>query len=105
VPDPGHQLLLRRGIARQLIGDHHARCPALALEELARQALGGPLVAPSLHQDVQHEAGLVNDPPRPVRLAGGLDLALIQAPLVIGPWQPELLDPDLPGDTLMHRQR
>ena len=35
VLDPGHQVLLRRRMARQLVRDHDARRPALALEELA----------------------------------------------------------------------
>src|ERR687885_609602 len=52
VLDPGHQRLLRRPVARELVGDHDARRPALAPEELAQQALGGALVAPALDRHV-----------------------------------------------------
>src|SRR5688500_18295353 len=34
------------------------------------EALGGMLVPPALHQDVEHEAVLVDHPPQPVLLAG-----------------------------------
>jgi hypothetical protein len=66
VLDPGHQLSLRRGIARQLVGDQHARRPALALEELAQQTLGRPLVTSALDQHVEHKAILVDGPPQPL---------------------------------------
>src|SRR4051794_6149286 len=88
VLDPGHQLLLRRRIARQLVRDQHARRPALALEELAQEALGGPLVAPALDQHVEYDAVLVARPPQPVLLARDLDLDLVQVPLVAGTGQP-----------------
>ena len=84
VLDPGHQLPLRRAIARQLVGDHDARRPALPLQQLAQQALGGPLVAPALHQHVEHDAVLVDRPPQPVLLAGDFDHDLIEVPLVAG---------------------
>src|SRR5687768_16444167 len=45
VLDPRYQLLLRRGIACQLVRDQHPRRPHLLLEQLAQQALGGLLVA------------------------------------------------------------
>src|SRR3954453_225391 len=48
VLDPGHQLLLGGRIARQLVRDHDPRRPSLLLQQLAQQALGGPLVAPAL---------------------------------------------------------
>src|SRR4051794_6631310 len=85
---PGHQLPLRGGIARQLVRDHDPRRPALALEELAEQALGRPLVPPALDEDVEHGAVLVDGPPQPVLLAGDPDLDLVQVPLVAGPRQP-----------------
>src|SRR4051794_30430572 len=88
VLDPGHQLLLGGRIARQLVRDQHARRPALALEELTQEALGGPLVAPALDQDVEYGALLVDRPPQPVLLARDLDLDLVQVPLVAGTGQP-----------------
>src|SRR3954449_7985638 len=60
---PGGRPLLGGGIARQLVRDQHARRPSLPLEQLAQQTLGGLLVAPALHQHLEHEAGLVDRPP------------------------------------------
>jgi hypothetical protein len=77
VLDPGHQLPLCRGIARQLVGDQHPRRLVLPPQQLAQQALGGLLVAPALHQHVEHDAVLVDRPPQPVLLAGDGDHHLI----------------------------
>ena len=77
VLDPGHQLFLRRGIARQLVGDQHTRWPALLLQQLAQEALGRVLIAAALHQHVEHDAVLVDRPPQPVLLAGNGDHDLI----------------------------
>ena len=54
VLDAGRDLLLRSPIAGQLVGDHHARRPALPLQQLSEQAFGGPFVPPALHQNVEH---------------------------------------------------
>src|SRR4051794_30918869 len=43
-----HDLPLCRPVAGQLISDHDARRPALPLQQLAEQALGGALIAPAL---------------------------------------------------------
>jgi hypothetical protein len=63
----GHQFFLRRGLARQLIGDQHPRRLALLPQQLAQQALGRLLVASAPHQHVEHDAILVDRPPQPVR--------------------------------------
>ena len=81
VLDPRHHLPLGRAIARQLIGDQHPGCSALALEQLTQQALGGALVASALHQHVEHEAVLVDRPPQPVLLADDGDRDLVEVPL------------------------
>jgi hypothetical protein len=77
VLDPRHQVFLRRGIARQLVGDQHPRRLPLPPQQLAQEALGRVLVAPALHQHVEHEAVLVDRPPQPVLLAGDGDHHLI----------------------------
>jgi hypothetical protein len=97
VLDPGHQFFLRRGIARQLVRDQHPRRPHLLLQELAQQALGRLLVAPALHQHVEHEAVLVDRPPQPVLLAGDGDHHLVEVPFVAGVRQPPT---DLVGERL-----
>src|SRR3954469_5133662 len=95
--DAGHQFLLGGRIARQLVRDHDTRRPALLLQQLAQEALGGPLVAPALHQHVEHGAVPVDRPPQPVLRAGDLDLDLVEVPLVAGTGQPP---PDLVRERL-----
>src|SRR3954465_14884556 len=51
-------------------GDDDTRGPHLPLQKLAKQVLGGLLVAPALDQNVEHEAILVDRPPEPVLLSG-----------------------------------
>src|SRR5215208_7121241 len=67
-----HDLPLCRTVARQLISDHDARRPALALQQLAEQALGGALITPALDQHIEHDAVLIDRTPEPVLLAGDL---------------------------------
>src|SRR5260370_13765809 len=70
-----------RRIAAQLIGDdlarHRAR-PQHTLEE----ALGGRLVAPLLHQDVEFDAMLVDRTPQQVWFAAQCDEHLVEVPRV-----------------------
>ena len=70
----GRDLLFRSPIAGKLVGDHHARRPALPLQQLAQQALGGPFVPPALHKNVEYDAVLVDRAPQPVLLAGTVNL-------------------------------
>src|SRR3954453_2305575 len=65
----GHHLSLRSAIARQLVRDHHTRHAGLALQQLPEQALGGPLVAPALDENVEHNPILIDSPPEPVLLS------------------------------------
>src|SRR4051812_12828950 len=67
--DRGHHLTLRGAVARQLVRNHDTRGPALLFQQLAKQALGGLLVAPALDQDVEHDPILVDGSPEPVLLA------------------------------------
>ena len=85
VLDAGRDLLLRGPIAGQLVGDHDARRPALPLQQLAQQALGGALIAPALDQHVEHDAVLVHRTPQPVLLAGNFDGNLIEVPCMDAP--------------------
>ncbi|CAA9269736.1 MAG: hypothetical protein AVDCRST_MAG08-3128 [uncultured Acetobacteraceae bacterium] len=84
---PGQHLALRRAVAGQLVGGHDPRRPALPLQELAQQALGGPPVPPAPHQDVEHDAGPVHGAPQPVRHARDLHRGLVEVPFVADPWQ------------------
>src|SRR5215217_7062220 len=71
--DARHDLPLCRTVAGQLVGDHDARRPALPLQQLAEQALGGALITPALDQHVEYDAVLVHRAPQPVLLAGNFD--------------------------------
>src|SRR5215218_11489632 len=70
VLNAGDDLTLRGVVAGQLVRDHDTRGPALLFQQLAEQALGGPLVAPALDQNVEHDPTLVDGAPEPVLLAG-----------------------------------
>jgi hypothetical protein len=58
--DPRHDLPLGCGVALQLVGHEHTRRSTLLLEELAEQAFGGLLVAPTLDKNIENEAVLVD---------------------------------------------
>jgi hypothetical protein len=90
VLDRWQEILLCRGIAGELVGDHHPRRSPLPLQELARQPLGGFRITPALNQNVEHDAVLIDGAPQPVRRPGDLDDDLIEVPLVAGPRQAPL---------------
>src|SRR3954452_19143359 len=95
--DARHDLPLCRTVTTELVGDHDARRPALPLQQLAQQALGGPFVPPALDQHVEHDAVLVDRAPQPVLLASNFDSNLIQMPFVSARRQPT---PDPVGEVL-----
>src|ERR687885_295048 len=100
--DTWHHLTLGCPVARELVGDHDARRPALPLQQLAQQTLRGALVAPALHQHIQHHPGLVDRAPEPVPHPGDLDDDLIEVPFVAGTGQPP---PDPVGELLAELER
>src|SRR3954468_6540888 len=67
--DRGHHVCLCSVVAGELVRDHHAWHAGLTLEQLAEQALGGPLVPPAPDQGVEHDPILVDGPPQPVLLS------------------------------------
>src|SRR3954466_5471526 len=85
--DRRHHLRLRGAVARQLVRDHDTRGPALLFQQLAKQALGGPLVAPALDQNVEHDPILVDSPPEPVLRSPDHQAHFVQVPLVARAWQ------------------
>ena len=94
---PGIDLAFGRAIAGQLVGDHDAGRSHLPLQQLAQQPLGCSLVAPALHQNVKHHAGLIHRPPQPVLHTGDLEHDLIEMPFVARPRQAAT---DLMGESL-----
>src|SRR5215217_7025407 len=72
VLDRGHHLAFRGTVAGELVGDPHTRHTGLALQQLPEQTLGGPLIAPALDQNVEHDPILVHRAPEgTVNLASG----------------------------------
>jgi hypothetical protein len=59
---PWEQLALGSTIALQLVGNDHARDVGQAFQEFAEELLRRPLVAPALHQNVEHVALLIHRP-------------------------------------------
>jgi len=82
--DIRHDLSLSRAIAREFVGDHHARSLALLLEEFAQETLGGFCVTPALNQNVEHDPMLIDGSPDPMLLTRNTDYDLIQVPFVSG---------------------
>ena len=97
-----HHRALGCPVARQLVGHHDARCPALSLHQLAQQALGSLRIAPVLHQGVQHPSGPVDRAPQPVPHARKRQHDLVQVPLVV---RRRTRAPDLIGECLAELQR
>jgi hypothetical protein len=61
---PREDLLFRCAIALQLIRDDHPWHVLAPLEELVEELIGRLLIAPPLHQDVEHHAVLIDRPPQ-----------------------------------------
>jgi hypothetical protein len=75
---------LGRSVAAQLVGHDHSGNICQSLEQLAEKPLRGVLVAPPLHQDIQHVTVLVHGPPQIVLFAVNGQKNFIQAPFA--PW-------------------
>src|SRR5919112_1649624 len=82
--DTRHDLSFGRAVAGEFVGDHHARCNALLLEQLAQQPLGCLGIAAALNQDVEHNPMLVHRSPEPMLSACNADSYLVEVPLVTG---------------------
>jgi hypothetical protein len=102
VLDLGHHLPLGRPITRELVGDHDPWRPALPLQQLPQQALGGPPVAPALDQHVEHHPDLVHGTLKPVLYPNDFDCDLVEVLLVSGAGQTL---PDPVGELLAELER
>jgi hypothetical protein len=92
-----HRILPRRTVAAELVGAHDPRRSALALQQLAQQAPGGPFAPPALEQRVENRPALIHRAPGPVLHPGDPDRDLAEVPLVSGAGQPAA---DLAGERL-----
>src|SRR5262249_43521662 len=82
--DPGQDLPLRRPVALQLIRDDHAWHVLEPLEQLAEKLLCRVLIAPALHEDVEHVIVLIDRAPQVMALPVDRQKDLVEVPLV--PW-------------------
>src|SRR4051812_35756049 len=77
---------LGSGVALELVGDDDPRGVLQALQQLAKEALGGFGVAPALHQDVEHVPVLIDRTPEIMQLATDAEKHLVHKPFVARPW-------------------
>ena len=94
----GQYVALGRAIAFELIRDDHTRHVLQSLEQLAEKLLRCPLIAATLHQDVEHVIVLVDSSPQVMPLTMNGEKHLIQVPLVTRPGSsaPQLIGIVLP---------
>src|SRR5689334_17551448 len=98
----GQDLAFRGTVAGELVRDQDARHAGLTLQQLAEQALGGPLVPPALDQGVEHDPILVDSSPQPVLRSPDHQAHFVQVPFVARTGQPAA---DLVGEALAELAR
>src|SRR5271166_6594905 len=97
------RLRLGRAVRAQFVGHQHIGREALFLEQLAHQFHGCSLVAPSLHQEIENLAFIVDRAPEPEPPARNRHGHLVEMPPRRWPWasvakfageqRPEFQDP------------
>jgi len=92
------QLPERRAVGAQLVGDQQLRCEALFLEQLAHQPECRLRVSPTLNEDVENLALVVDGAPQIHPLAGDPDDHLVEVPSRARAWA-ALSQLTLPGST------
>ena len=83
--DTGHDLAFRGVIGSELVGHHHARRTALALQQLTHQAFSCLGIAAALHQSLQHKSVLIHGAPQLMLLALDGNHSFVEMPLVTEP--------------------
>src|SRR5215510_906982 len=89
---PWQDLSLRCTVALQLIRNDDPRHVLQSLQQLAEELLGRLLIAPALHQNIEHVVVLVDSAPQVMALAIDGQKDLIEMPFVSGP-RPAALEP------------
>ena len=84
--DIGKQVAPRHAVASQLISYDHPRHILQALQQPAKEALGGLGIAPILNKDVEDNAVLIDGTPEIVLHPLDPDEHFIHVPLVPGSW-------------------
>jgi hypothetical protein len=84
--DLGKDLALRHAVASQLIGHDNPRRILQALQESAKEALGGFGIPPLLHENVEYDTILIHCAPEVVLHPFDADEHLVHVPLVPRSW-------------------
>ena len=85
---PREDFPLRCPVAFELVGDDHTGHVGEPLEEFPEELLGGLLVAPPLHEDIEDMAVLIHGSPEVMTFAINGQKHLIQVPFVTRPRAP-----------------
>lgn len=81
----GHDLVLCGVLRSKLIGNHHPRRSALALQKLAHQALGCLGISAALHKNLQGEPVLIHSALQPTLLSIDRNHGFIEVPFIAEP--------------------
>ena len=84
--DVRKQLTLSDAIAAQLVGHDHPRFILQALEQPLEEALRRLGIAPSLNQNVEHNAVLIDGPPEIMLYSQDANEDFVHVPLIAGSW-------------------
>ena len=79
---PWEDLALSGSVAFEFVSDDHARHVSQSLEQLTEELLSRVLIPPTLHQDIENRAILIDRPPEVVSLAIDRAEHFVQMPLV-----------------------
>ncbi len=86
--DVRQYFVLGHSVALQLVRDEDAWGILQACQEALEEALRRGAITAALHQDVQHDAGLIHRPPEIAQFPLNADEHLIEVPFVTGPRSP-----------------
>jgi hypothetical protein len=84
----GKDLALRYAVASQLVGHDHPRHVLQALQQPAKEALGGFGIPPLLHENVEYNTILIHGAPEVVLHPLDANEHLVHVPLVPRSWPP-----------------
>lgn len=82
----GHNVFGGSGIASEFVGNHHPWLTTVSLDQVRVKALGCSLVAPFLHQSIEHVPMLIHGKLEIESLTDDLDHSLIKKPRVAWSW-------------------
>src|SRR5262245_59429106 len=82
---PRQEFPFGRPVAFQLASDEHPWHIGQPLQQLAKELLGGCLVSPGLHENIEDVPVLIHRPPEIVTFTADREKDLIQVPLVSWP--------------------